>query len=68
MNGESVLSHVVMERDLVQEQYPLKPLGVEHNVMVNRPNRNHVKNVNVQVGKVLLTSICIIKVFPLIKA
>ena len=59
-NGGRVLSHVAMERDLVQEEYPLRPLGVEHNVMVKQPKRNHAKNVNVQVRKVLLPSICII--------
>ena len=58
MNGGRVLSHVAMERDLVQEQYPLRPLGVEQNVMVKQPKRSHAKSVNVQVGIVLLTSIC----------
>ena len=58
MNGGRVLSHVAMERDLVQEQYPLRPLGVEQNVMVKHPKRSNAKNVNVQVGIVLLTSIC----------
>ena len=58
MNGGRVLSHVAMERDLVLEQFPLRPLGVEHNVMVKQPKRNRAKNVNVQVGIVLLTSIC----------
>ena len=67
MNGGRVLSHVAMVRDLVQEQYPLRPLGVEHNVMVKQPKRNHAKNVNVQVGIVSLTSICtIINVITLI--
>ena len=60
MNGGRVLSHVAMERDLVQEEYPLRPLGVEHNVMVKQPKRNRAKNVNVQVGIVSLTSICTI--------
>ena len=59
-NGGRVLSHVAMERDLVLEQFPLRPLGVEHNVMVKQPKRNRAKNVNVQVGIVSLTSICTI--------
>ncbi len=59
--GEIVPPPVVMEEDLVLEQYQRQLLATEQTVSAMQLNRKHAIRANVQVGKILLIRICNIR-------